>query len=122
MTIEPQIERNNFAASDYNENFLLAERIKISSFSPKKKITMAAAIKYCNSEFPDCGAPSKVAITKPAKMPKPPRVGITALCSFLSSGSSNNFFSFATCMITGIEKKVIKKESPLLSIILSMNE
>jgi hypothetical protein len=25
VIIEPQMERNNFAASDYNENFLLAE-------------------------------------------------------------------------------------------------
>ena len=82
---------------------------------PRKNITVAAAAKYCNSEVIPEGTPINVAIMNPANIPKPPRVGITFLCTFLSSGSSNNFLSFATWMITGIAKNVIRKASAALS-------
>ena len=39
---------------------------------------MMAAIKYCKTGAAG-GAPKRVAIINPAKIPKPPNVGITAL-------------------------------------------
>jgi hypothetical protein len=53
-------------------------------------------------------------IIKPAKIPKPPNVGITVLCTFLPSGSSNNFLDSATSIMAGMEKNVIMNASPQL--------
>ena len=66
------------------------------------------------------GTPINVAMINPAKMPNPPNVGITVLCTLRSSGSSNNFLSFATWIITGIAKKVMMKAKAELSKILSI--
>ena len=67
------------AAINWPINFLLADKTRISSLRPKKKITVAAAAKYCNSEPIPEGTPINVAIINPAKMPRPPKVGITVL-------------------------------------------
>ena len=64
--------------------------------------------------------PIKVATINPANMPSPPKVGITALCTFLSSGSSNNFLFLATWMITGMAKNVIRNDNAALSRMLSI--
>jgi len=51
----------------------------MSSFNPRKKITTAAATKYCNSGEVPFSVPTRKAMIKPAKIPKPPSVGITVL-------------------------------------------
>ena len=48
-------------------------------------------------------------------MPRPPKVGMTFLCTLRSSGSSNSFLSLATCIITGMAKNVIKKAKAALN-------
>ena len=63
-----------------------------------------------------------LATIKPAKIPNPPWVGITVLCTLRSSGSSKSFFDLSICMITGMAKKVIKNARAALSKILSMRK
>ena len=60
-------------------NFLLADKTSISSLIPRKKITVVAAAKYWSSEVMAAGTPMRVAMIKPAKIPSPPKVGITFL-------------------------------------------
>jgi hypothetical protein len=63
---------------------------------------------------------NKQAKIKPAKMPKPPKEGIGIECTFLSSGTSYNFFRSATVITTGIARKVTVKDIVIQSITSNM--
>jgi hypothetical protein len=66
-------------------------------------------------------------IIKAAKIETPPKVGTLEECELLSSGSSKRFFIFATLIIAGIAKYVMRKDvknkkTNLISKIFRINE
>ena len=91
----------------------------MSSLSPKKKITIEAAAKYCNSFVKLDGTPIKVAIINPAKIPTPPRVGMT-VCEPFFHLVRRTVFVFSNLNYNWDGKKVIRNASAALSKILSI--
>ena len=67
------------------------------------------AIMYCVGWYSKPEDQNVKEKTTPAKIAKPPRVGMFDLWAFLSPGSSKRFLMIETLMIDGIAKKVMTK-------------
>ena|SRR5919106_1139085 len=110
------------AAANWPKNFLIAEIMRISSFNPRKNMTIADAKKNWTSGFCLLDIVRRQERKKPKKIPTPPSEAIGVVCSFRASGRSNSFFSFATFIIAGIAKKVIAKATEPVNITFTIQQ
>lgn len=97
-------------ANNWPANFFNGEISKRSSFSPRKNIINADAIKYWIQGALVNGIKIQLEKIRPAKIAIPPNDEIGFLWILRSQGISYNFFASEILIMTGMEVYAMKNE------------